>query len=511
MMGSEQRKLPLRPHFFGTQMHIGDMSTPGVTPAQRVMHTSDAFFRKAIKLYLWFSIVLTVYTVVWEPASMAVSLIGIVSSLLAHVSLARGKHTLARWAFLLPFFLTALIQPWLVNGIRTPLLVHCVLLLVITGWMLGTRVMWMYVAAMSVQLLALHQAEASGWWQPPLPLRDGSIWWTSFQFSLLMTATMLSELLKNYRVDMQRENTWHLRLRSALEFNTLIQESSPVPIRVFGPEGQCMAVNRAYCELMGRKREPLLAQKLQDRSMQSAPLTAECLQALRTGMPYELEAHIQRSDGQDLWLHVHMVPFERDGLPHLLVHYMDMTERHRVTQELKQMAYHDSLTGLANRRLFREHFAHTQRLCARTQDWAAVLLLDMNNFKQLNDLHGHDAGDQMLQAVAQRLQDTVRASDVIARFGGDEFTLLVQGLGHNAAQASYNLHALTTKLYQALSQPYVLGAITHHSSASIGVALMDPSQPLDLDVLLHQADMQMYAHKRHQTQSNASDTAQLTN
>ncbi len=484
--------------------HIGDMNTPGQNAAQRVIHTNDAFFRKFVSFWLFFCALIFVYTFFWEPASFYVGVIGVGSSLLAKFFLYRGQTYLARWVFITPFYIALLISPWLVNGIRTPLLIHMMIVLVLTGWMLGTRVMWFFTLSLSAMLMALWYAESSGIWAMPQALRGIDMWLISLQSSLIVAGVMVSELIRNYRVDIERETTWQQLLHNTLQFNALIIDSSPVPIRVFGPDGQCLAVNDAYAGLMGNTRENLLAQRLQDRAMKTSGLAEEGLQVLASGQPAEREVQVTNNAGRELWLKAHLVPFDRDGQRHLLAHFIDLTAYRHATLELKQLAFHDSLTGLANRRLFWEYFQQAQQLCMRHQQWGAVLLLDLNRFKQLNDQHGHAAGDAMLQEVARRMQQSMRATDVTARLGGDEFTLLLQDLGSTQAQAIQNVQQLCEKLHAALAQPYQLGNIKHSASASIGFALMDPTQDNDLDNLLRHADAQMYLQKKLLTQADAA-------
>ncbi|MEG2034620.1 MAG: GGDEF domain-containing protein, partial [Janthinobacterium sp.] len=181
------------------------------------------------------------------------------------------------------------------------------------------------------------------------------------------------------------------------------------------------------------------------------------------------------------------VPFAREGQRHLLAHFIDLTERHRATQELQQLAFHDSLTGLANRRLFFEHLRHAMERCRRSGEWGAVLMLDLNRFKQLNDQHGHEAGDHLLVEVARRITAGIRASDVVARLGGDEFTVLLHPLGSTAEQAHQHADVVRSKLQALLTQPYVLPGVTHHGSASIGCAWFDPLCSLDVEAVLRQA------------------------
>lgn len=476
--------------------HIGDMNTPGQTPAQRVIHTSDAFFRQFIHVWLAYSALLTGYTYVWEPDSLYAGLVSAACGILAKVFLHQGYTTLVRWLFITPCFIMLMVAPWLVNGIRTPLLMHAIPLLIFTGWMLGTRALWSFALGLSANGLAIWYAERYGLWQMPQALREIDMWLIALQISLILSTTVMAVLLRNYQADIQRESTWQNRLQQAMQLNALVIDSSPVPIRVFGPQGQCLAVNDAYAKLMGQSRATLLTENLWHHAMPITVLTQACLQALETGQAAHSEIEVTTTDGRILWLGVHLEVFDREGQRHLLAHLMDLTEHRRATLELKQLAFYDSLTGLANRRLFWEHFQRIQLLCARQQQWGAVLLLDLNRFKQLNDEHGHEAGDQMLKEVARRMQHTVRASDVIARLGGDEFTLLLPNLGNTQPQAHLHVQMLCNKLHAALSQPYQLGTTSHPVSASIGFALIDPAQDHDLDSLLHQADTQMYAQKK---------------
>lgn len=482
------------------------MNTPGQTAAQRVMHTSDAFFRKFINVWLVYAVLLTVYTYGWEPDSLYAALVCVVCGIVAKVALYRGRTILVRKLFITPFFIMLMVAPWLINGIRTPLLMHTILLLIFTGWMLGTRVLWVFAASMSANVLAVWYAERTGLWHMPQPLRDIDMWLIALQFSIILSAIVMAVLIRNYRVDIQRETTWQERLQHAMQFNELVISTSPVAIRVFDPSGQCIAVNVAYAQLMGVSKEQLLAENLHHQALPSAQLTQACLQVLNIGIPVQQNVEVLTQDGRTLWLGVHLTPFDRGRQRHLLSHWIDLTDHRRTTQELEQLAFHDSLTGLPNRRLLWEHFQHMQRQCRRSQVWAAVLLLDLNRFKQLNDQHGHESGDHMLQEVARRMQRTMRTSDVIARLGGDEFVVLLQGLGDSAEQARQHAQLLIDKLQTELAQPYKLDNTTYHASASIGMSLLNPQDNANLDTLLSEADAQMYAQKKRLAAQACSDT-----
>ena len=162
---------------------------------------------------------------------------------------------------------------------------------------------------------------------------------------------------------------------------------------------------------------------------------------------------------------------------------------------LTQLAHHDPLTGLANRTSFQEQFERAIARSRRENTQLAVLMLDLDGFKPVNDQHGHPAGDQLLMEIGRRLLAGIRSTDTAARIGGDEFVVLIEavaGLDHARAIAS--------KLAEQLSQPCQVGNITVRVGASVGIALF-PQQAEDIDLLLRLADEDMYrarAAARHQ-------------
>jgi diguanylate cyclase (GGDEF)-like protein len=152
-------------------------------------------------------------------------------------------------------------------------------------------------------------------------------------------------------------------------------------------------------------------------------------------------------------------------------------------------AYHDELTGLANRTLFNEIIQQQLALCRRTEDQLAVLFVDLDGFKGINDHYGHAVGDELLRALAKRLTAGLRNSDIAARFGGDEFAAILVQADRDAAAT------VAAKLVDSLSKPYAIGALTITASASIGVADY-PRCGDSGDALLQRADEAMYQAKQ---------------
>jgi diguanylate cyclase (GGDEF)-like protein/PAS domain S-box-containing protein len=172
----------------------------------------------------------------------------------------------------------------------------------------------------------------------------------------------------------------------------------------------------------------------------------------------------------------------------LALNLRDITERKALEEQLRQLAFHDSLTLLANRSLFRDRLQHSLTLAQRAQAQVAVMFVDLDNFKNVNDSLGHDVGDRLLQAVAQRLVKSTRFSDTVARLGGDEFAILLEGVATNA-----EIERLATALIGELDQPFTLGGTEVRVSASIGVAFS--TLETSAEALLSKADIAMYHAK----------------
>jgi diguanylate cyclase (GGDEF)-like protein/PAS domain S-box-containing protein len=172
----------------------------------------------------------------------------------------------------------------------------------------------------------------------------------------------------------------------------------------------------------------------------------------------------------------------------LALNFRDISERKALEEQLRQLAFHDPLTLLANRNLFRDRVQHALTLAYRGHSSVAVMFLDLDNFKNINDSLGHDAGDRLLQAVAQRIVKTTRSSDTVARLGGDEFAVLVEGI---ASQP--DVDRLADTLIDTFALAFTLNGIEVRVTASIGVALS--SAEGGAETLLSNADIAMYHAK----------------
>jgi diguanylate cyclase (GGDEF)-like protein len=185
----------------------------------------------------------------------------------------------------------------------------------------------------------------------------------------------------------------------------------------------------------------------------------------------------------------------RDELAHLLRALDSMQTRLKENENaIHHLAYFDALTQLPNRRLLGERLQHALQTSTRSQEYGALLMIDLDQFKAINDTRGHAVGDQLLVQVAQRLQRCVRQSDTVARLGGDEFVVLLTALGADEAMACAAAQRVGENVLEALQQPCVLDGRSHHPSASVGVALFC-GQDLSADELFKRADASMYQAK----------------
>lgn len=210
----------------------------------------------------------------------------------------------------------------------------------------------------------------------------------------------------------------------------------------------------------------------------------------------ETEVQLRRRDGSYLPVLVRgTVTRDASGVPiRFAGSILDLSERKRYEAHVHQLAFYDVLTELPNRRLLIDRLNQVLLSQSRSGAMSAVVMIDLDRFKVLNDTHGHAAGDSLLRAVASRLRATVRAHDTVARLGGDEFVVLLEDLGPTVGQAQPLAERLAGKILEALTEPFSLDVGTSHHSASIGVALTD-GEDLAADTFLRRADVALYEAK----------------
>jgi diguanylate cyclase (GGDEF)-like protein/PAS domain S-box-containing protein len=221
----------------------------------------------------------------------------------------------------------------------------------------------------------------------------------------------------------------------------------------------------------------------------------ERISALHTTRRHEEELQLKRLDGSTFWASLRGGSLDGDHLHAGNIWVIeDISTRKAAEEEINNLAFYDPLTLLPNRRLLLDRLRQALLLGARTRTHGALLFIDLDNFKTLNDTLGHAIGDGLLKLVAQRLLTCVGRSDTVARLGGDEFVVILENLGTDLEDAAAHARVVAERILTSLNQPFHLSSHTRYSTPSIGITMMT-DQEQNVDDLLRQADMAMYQAK----------------
>lgn len=250
-----------------------------------------------------------------------------------------------------------------------------------------------------------------------------------------------------------------------------------------------MELLSGYCEaeLVGRSVNMFLPDRVREKH--AGLMAGYFVQPVTRPMGLVRQLQLLRSDGSSVPVDIALGHCSVAGEPAAVVFIRDMTEVRRLQDDMQYQATHDSLTGLANRWMFGQYFEQAIQRANRNGKPLALLLLDLDDFKGINDSYGHAAGDQVLSEVARRLRRALRAGDVLSRLGGDEFTVLLPEL-----PSSMHAQQVADKLQQLLAPPCQLQGGEVKMGASIGLACY-PADARDTETLMRYADMAMYAAK----------------
>jgi len=295
-----------------------------------------------------------------------------------------------------------------------------------------------------------------------------------------------------------RDITERIEGEEALRLAGSVFHNMEEGVLVVDSNARIIAVNPAFTAITGYTSDEVLGKnpRLLSSGKHPPEFYKEMWQQLLNKGTWAGEIWDKRKNGElyPKWLTISAVRNERHEIFQYVAIFSDITARKRAEDEIITLAFYDALTQLPNRRLLLDRFRSALSKSARNHLYGAVLFLDMDRFKNLNDTLGHDFGDQLLIEVARRIHAHVREVDTVARFGGDEFVILLEEVSENAEDASQKVALIAEKLRVALSTPYSLKGHEHHSSPSIGVCLYCGNEE-SVDVLLKHADMAMYQAK----------------
>lgn len=269
-------------------------------------------------------------------------------------------------------------------------------------------------------------------------------------------------------------------------------------VSVTDVRGMISYANSKFCQMSGYTEEELLGKDhhLLNSGYHPEGFFKEMYRILVTGKPWHGEICNQAKDGQLYWVDTTISPFMGDdGKPKSYISIRtDITQRKAVEEENSILALYDMLTNLPNRRLLLDRLKQALASSARSGRRGALLFIDLDHFKTLNDTLGHDVGDLLLQEVASRLTACIREGDTVARFGGDEFVVLLEDLSDRASESAAQTRYVAEKAILRLNQPYLLNTYNYQSTASIGATLFIGYE-MKIDELLKQADIAMYQSK----------------
>ncbi|MDO9277512.1 MAG: EAL domain-containing protein [Polaromonas sp.] len=273
----------------------------------------------------------------------------------------------------------------------------------------------------------------------------------------------------------------------------LIAEAKPEgawPTIVFVNEAFVRLSGYSQTEVMGRTPELLQGPKTQRNAIN------RIRHALLNGLPVSAELICHRKNGDPFWLELNVVPvdYQNHGLTHWVAVGRDITARKASDEQIEHLAFYDPMTQLPNRQLLTKRLEAVLSPTNEHKQIGALMFIDLDNFKVLNDTLGHSRGDMMLQQVATRLQSCVRRCDTVARLGGDEFVVMLEDLSDDLNTALQKTHVVGEKILTSLSLPYDLNGNQYHGTCSIGITPIGVLNQAMGDAL-KQADLAMYQAK----------------
>ncbi|MBT7333097.1 MAG: EAL domain-containing protein [Gammaproteobacteria bacterium] len=296
--------------------------------------------------------------------------------------------------------------------------------------------------------------------------------------------------------DISKQRTTEERLRSSEERFRGIFKNAPFGIMLIDLTGRVFQANRTATELLAYDEQELSGLHIsrlipeEDHKDLNDSLSS---MTTNNNVSNRSERRMICNNGLELWTNFHTVlqKNSQGQAQYYIVQIADITSIKRSQQRMERMAFYDTLTNLANRRLFHERLEHAIEQSLRNKRASALLYLDLDNFKRVNDTLGHQMGDQLLREVATRLQQCVRSTDTVGRTGGDEFTILLTEIG-----APHDAGAVAQKILNHLREPIQISGYPLIVTTSIGISML-PDDSLDPNELMRNADLAMYKAKEH--------------
>ena len=370
---------------------------------------------------------------------------------------------------------------WLSVGIQCIAVVLALRLIPLTGraiaWCVLSAVFLLMATRRAISLLYAQGTIKHGW------LQAFSTELVALTISILTVIglILIRKIFLQQRIDAEKVRT----LSQAVEQN-------PGVTIITNNRGQIEYVNSVYSTLSGHKLEDvigtlpdILNPKLVDKTTLSS-----IWMALEAGRIWQGEVHNKYDDGYLRWENARISPVKNKNnrTTHYVILQDDATQQREQREQLEYMALHDSLTDLPNRTLFNDRLKQALKIAKRSNEPLAVMLMDINNFKEINDTMGHQVGDEILKEISTRLLEIIRGGDTVARMGGDEFLMLLPNASPD------NQTQFINRVNAVLDTPFLVGRRAFEIRASIGIAQF-PDDGDEPEMLLKHADIAMYAAK----------------
>jgi diguanylate cyclase (GGDEF)-like protein/PAS domain S-box-containing protein len=253
---------------------------------------------------------------------------------------------------------------------------------------------------------------------------------------------------------------------------------NPAGVKLLGQESSKNMIGRSIWEFIDSENRESIEYKL-----------VEMIEKNNKAKPEPIEERLIRWDNKEFYAEITAIPMVFNGEPVMQILLKDITDRKRIETELENLAFYDSLTGLRNRRGFHDLMELSIETANKQGEQLALLYMDLDKFKEVNDTLGHEIGDELLKQFAKRLKNNIRENSVLGRIGGDEFLILLKDVKH-----SENVAKIARRLYKALQQPYQVKGHYIKTTASIGISIY-PNDGTSGETLIKYADLALYSAK----------------
>lgn len=303
-------------------------------------------------------------------------------------------------------------------------------------------------------------------------------------------------IIFSYKLSAQRVKAMNSYQQAARE-NLAFLRSASDGIHIIALDGNIQEVSDSFCNMLGYSREELIHMNIRqlDRGFSSDVISKMLKEIDQNNSRTQFTTRHRCKDDKQIDVEVSVIPIESSDGRLLFCSSRDISERKLTEQKIEKLAYHDQLTGLSNRASFQILLTDALTQSQKHKSFGAILFIDLDKFKNINDVYGHGMGDELLKEVAKRLKESLRSSDTVFRIGGDEFIILLSELSPDYEEARNFAESIAEKIRKIVARPIRINQVNHKSTASIGISMF-PKNNGSLDNILYEADMAMYRSKK---------------